>query len=244
MPLETGGPTFYIDGLNDAWPLGTDTPDAGDNHLRLIKQALLNTFPNITGPVTLDQDDINGGYLGIPSGTKMVFYQAAAPVGWTRTAISATLTNMLRVVVDGDPGATSGGTDNPILNDKVPSHTHTVNLTSATESASHTHFVSGATGQETKAHTHTGGTTFNLFERSVAAGGDYTVAGINIALPQTGTVLTNEEQPADYHTHNFSATTFNASVSHTHAVSGSTAANASAANWAPRYLDVIICTKD
>jgi len=57
MGLETG---TYIDSLNSAWPLGaTDPKSEGDDHLRLIKSTVLNTFPNITGAVTADHTELN-----------------------------------------------------------------------------------------------------------------------------------------------------------------------------------------
>jgi hypothetical protein len=44
------------------------------------------------------------------------------------------------------------------------------------------------------------------------------------------------------HTHNF--TTGGISVNHTHTVSGTTATNAGSSDWVPRYLDIIICSKN
>lgn len=49
MPLETAD--FIID-LQPDWPLGTDPEAQGDDHLRMIKQVLQNTFPNLDGAVT------------------------------------------------------------------------------------------------------------------------------------------------------------------------------------------------
>lgn len=56
MALETA---TYINQLNVANPVGSDPIASGDDHLRLIKAALKNTFPAITGPLTADQDEIN-----------------------------------------------------------------------------------------------------------------------------------------------------------------------------------------
>lgn len=56
MPLETAQ---YINQLDSANPLASDPIAAGDDHLRLIKSAVKTTFPNITGPVTLTQAQIN-----------------------------------------------------------------------------------------------------------------------------------------------------------------------------------------
>ena len=49
----------YISDLNAAWPLGTDTKDDGDGHLRGIKLVLQNTFTGLTGAVTATQAELN-----------------------------------------------------------------------------------------------------------------------------------------------------------------------------------------
>ena len=46
MPFED--PTF-IENLNQAWPLGTDPKSEGDDHLRGLKNAIKNSFPNTSG---------------------------------------------------------------------------------------------------------------------------------------------------------------------------------------------------
>lgn len=49
----------YISDLNANWPVGTDKIREGDDHIRNVKTALLNTFPNIAGAVTLSHTDLN-----------------------------------------------------------------------------------------------------------------------------------------------------------------------------------------
>ena len=62
----------------------------------------------------------------IPSGTKMVFYQASAPVGWTAVAVND---KFLRVVTAGGTGGATGGTVAASTSlehaHAVESHTHT-----------------------------------------------------------------------------------------------------------------------
>jgi hypothetical protein len=70
MGLETFG---YIKDLVPANPAGTDPKSQGDDHLRGIKQTLLNQFPGFTEgkPITIDEDTLNslggialsGGFL-------------------------------------------------------------------------------------------------------------------------------------------------------------------------------------
>lgn len=57
MGLETG---TYISDLVSTNPASGDSKSQGDDHLRLIKAALLATFPNISGEVTPTHTQING----------------------------------------------------------------------------------------------------------------------------------------------------------------------------------------
>jgi hypothetical protein len=56
MALETG---TYISDLVSTNPVGTDTLDKADDHLRLIKSTVKATFPNITGAVTATHTELN-----------------------------------------------------------------------------------------------------------------------------------------------------------------------------------------
>lgn len=48
MGLEV---STYISGLTPSWPPSGDPKSQGDDHLRLLKSVLQNTFPNASGPV-------------------------------------------------------------------------------------------------------------------------------------------------------------------------------------------------
>lgn len=63
MPVETAQ---YINTLQPDWPLGTDPESAGDDHIRLVKQVLKNTFPNIDSQVTGTPTQINNITLNTP----------------------------------------------------------------------------------------------------------------------------------------------------------------------------------
>lgn len=61
MPIETA---LNIADLNQTWPLGTDTPAQGDDHLRLIKTVLKDQFPGSGGdgyntPILATEADLN-----------------------------------------------------------------------------------------------------------------------------------------------------------------------------------------
>jgi len=50
----------YVDGLSPSDPRYEDKVRHGASHIRAIKNALLQTFPSITGPVTEGPDGLNG----------------------------------------------------------------------------------------------------------------------------------------------------------------------------------------
>jgi hypothetical protein len=57
MPVESAP---YINGLNSSWPIGASDPkSAGAEHLRLIKAAILASFPAIAGAVTSSHTELN-----------------------------------------------------------------------------------------------------------------------------------------------------------------------------------------
>lgn len=56
MGLETG---TYLDALVPTNPASTDGLAQADDHIRLIKSTLANSFPGITGAVTATQGELN-----------------------------------------------------------------------------------------------------------------------------------------------------------------------------------------
>ena len=65
MGLETG---TYLDALVPTNPASTDGLSQADDHLRLIKSTLTNTFPNITGAVNASHTELNA-IVGLTSST-------------------------------------------------------------------------------------------------------------------------------------------------------------------------------
>lgn len=61
MGLETG---TYISDLNANNPVNdTDIVGEGDDHIRLLKSTILNTFPNISGAMTLTHQQLNAAAI-------------------------------------------------------------------------------------------------------------------------------------------------------------------------------------
>lgn len=71
----------------------------------------------------------------IPSGTRIVFYQASAPVGWTAVALND---KFLRVVSSGGTGGSIGGTM-PASTDLTHVHTTPGHVLTSAEVPTHTH---------------------------------------------------------------------------------------------------------
>lgn len=84
MALENA---TYINQLVVTNPDGLDPKSQGDDHLRLLKRTIKQTFPNITGPVTVTQAQLNAvGAAGVlvPTGTIVMWggNTANIPAGW------------------------------------------------------------------------------------------------------------------------------------------------------------------
>tara|TARA_B110000503_G_scaffold53746_1_gene86274 strand:+ start:9867 stop:10505 length:639 start_codon:yes stop_codon:yes gene_type:complete len=174
MGLETGS---TISSFITSNPTSSDPVNQGDDHLRLIKSVLQAQFPGSGGlgyatAITTTEAELNAlhGFtnIGFAAGTRLPFFNATAPTGWTQVTTYAN--HMLRVVATAGGGA--GGTNSPILNNtSVPAHTHTF---TGNALAAHTHTDSG--------HAHPRGASFrtsNGYQGNAANGG--------IDLPDTGT---------------------------------------------------------
>lgn len=232
----------YIDSLSPDLPAGDDFLSEGDDHIRLIKQVLRQTFPNVAGPVTLTQGDLN--LAGFPAGTRMLFQQASAPPGWFRVDF-AEAEAMLRVVGAAEVDNTVRGVHSPVLNDIVVSHSHVVNRALFT----HTHTVNGTTGNENVHHAH----------YVSLGGGDHTHSYRGGAGAQNlGPVdaqshnITPSANLAGGHTHSGWSGTEN--TLHVHAFSTTsggaawTGGNPNTAvtgeeSWQPKYFDVMLCQR-
>jgi hypothetical protein len=67
MTVET---VNFISDLDKNNPSGSDSISQGDDHIRNIKKAITNTFPNVKGAVTVTHEELNslGDVLGRQSG--------------------------------------------------------------------------------------------------------------------------------------------------------------------------------
>ena len=228
MPVENPPIEYpneaYIDRLNPDWPTGADFPSDGDDHIRGIKNVLKQTFPNLTGPVTLTQAEINSGSKLLAAGTVCLFYQQNAPTGWTR--VNPTQGN--RMVIVTGVGAGEGGVDDPLFNDKVPYHNHAVVGATETQSADHKHAVSlGGGGHE---HTYARG--------SFQVGPLYGTPNQALAYGEYATTTGG----GGGHVH--SGETGGVTANHAHAVNIASQPNVGYGNWSPRFTACIMARRD
>lgn len=83
MALENmTGPNAYISAMVQTNPAATDPEGEGDDHLRGIKNCILNTFPNINGPVNATEEQLNALLVAkpqVPIGCILDFAGGALP---------------------------------------------------------------------------------------------------------------------------------------------------------------------
>lgn len=261
MALEVG---TYISDLVVTNPVGaTDTKAQGDDHIRLIKAAIKNTFPNITGAMTKTQAQLNDPQIiTLPAGTKMLFVQTAAPTGWTK---DVTHNDKALRIVSG--AASTGGTvafttafmskavlgtnaGTALTQAQTPAHTHTFAGTTGTESADHAHIQQGTFGSSGVGdHTHPvpEGDRQGVGGGNLASGDDYSlnVAFYSNTLPagahsHTTTIGGFTTGRSAAHTHDIAGNTgsIGGNATHTHTFTGTNI------DLAVQYVDCIICTKD
>ena len=213
MGLEAG---TTIDDLVATNPLSTDPRSEGDDHLRLIK-------------AVLKADVFTKRHL--PSGTRMLFNQTAAPTGWTKDATAALNDSALRIVTGAVASGgslafsaafaarrvVSGRTDGFAAGGTVNAGTTGATTLSVAQMPSHTHQEQGG---------------------SYGLGGHYAVSVANgwsgsrpldsITLPSGGN---------GSHTHTTPAQSFTGTA-HSHTLASSSLA------MNVKYTDLIIATKD
>lgn len=223
----------------------------------------------VTGTATVSGRTVDA----FPVGTKMLFQQSTAPVGWVKDTthndkalrvVTGTVSAggtvgfssafvskaVTGTIANATAGGTVGGTALSVA--QLPSHSHS-GTTDATD-INHSHSFSGSTGIN-GAHTHDwGAVTF-----SVPAGGsaqvlDTPVAGVtgagkigtttSTAHEHTFSGTTGNTNPS--HSHTFTTSAVGSGSTHTHSFTG-TAHNhtftGTAIDLDVQYVDVIICTK-
>jgi len=227
MALEAA---TYISQLVSANPAGGDDADTADDHLRLLKEVLLNTLGTLNAAVTATADELNilnGCVLttaqlnlfaniqalasnddiidNFPAGTVMLFQQTSAPTGWTKVT---THNDKALRVVSGTAGSGGGDAFSTVFNTGKVSDSHILTIA---EIPSHDH---GGVTSTDGAHTHSGG---------VVGGTDILGGTPGYASGATGS--------AGNHSHTISSQ--GGGGGHTHVID----------NMDVQYIDVILASK-
>lgn len=112
--------------------VGTSSPTfTGTPTVPTAALGTANTIAASTGFVQNALDNL------IESGTKMAFFQASPPTGWS--LYTTGLPGDYMMLINNASGGTIGGSDNPVLNDKVPAHQHGVSGVTVSTAPDHQH---------------------------------------------------------------------------------------------------------
>lgn len=248
MPLEPA-PVNWFSQFTTNWPLDGDLLVEGDNHIRNIKNAILQQFPSLGNvAMTLSAATLNllsgltatGAQINalqstygtrtlastddvidnFPAGTIMSFQQTAAPTGWTK---EVTHDNKALRVVTGAAGNGGSNSFSSVLSASVNVSGTTLTTNQIPQ---HTHSFSGNTAND-GAHTHTFLAPTGETPGSTGAG---RTNGTTLS-----TLTTDAANPAT-HSHFYSGTTNNnvsSNQSHDHNF-----------NLDVQYVDLILAAKD
>jgi len=181
----------------------------------------------------------------IPSGTSMLFYQAAAPTGWTK--VTTHNDKSLRVV-SGTGGGSGGSTAfTSVFTSRTPSGSVSSSFSGSTSGASANISVNGTTLSTGQLANHGHSFENGFFAENNGNYGNFgsSVEGSNNGhdndnRPFTRGDTTGGAGSGDSHSHGISQS------DHSHGLSGSVSSSfsGSSMDFAVQYIDVIICTRN
>lgn len=204
---------------------GNVTIDVVTNSLRFFESGGTSRGASIdlTGcAASVGSQIYHSGNRELPLGTKMLFFQAAAPTGWTQTSHN----NAALRVTSGAGGGTGGSVGFTTLFARTATDAHTL---TTTEMPGHTHTgqTGGMVGGDPHSHTNNpmyispvagGGADFNVFtpsDRGFGLGGSPNTTNSSVA-----------------HAHNFTTDATGSGGSHSHNI-----------DMRVIYMDVICCER-
>jgi len=200
------------------------TANAGTNTTQLATTAFVKT--------AVDNAD------AFPQGTKMVFFQASAPTGWTQD--TSNNDKALRIV-SGQGGGT-GGT-HALSSPPSLAHTHT-GAAHTHSTPNHTHGNTISVGAHTltisqmPSHTHT-----DTGHYPNVNGGN-NVAGGGFAGYYSNSFTSDATGGGGSHTHSVSGSVSSGGADNTGSAGGDATSSTTPTSFAPQYINVIVATKD
>lgn len=195
-------------GANSAWIEVGTLDQTGLN-------IVASKFPNVTTNVTLSSAQMNDAVY-LPSGTKMIFFQASAPTGWSQD--TSNNDKALRVV------STSGGGTGGTTGFKNLTHSHT-GSGGSTVAPTQSHYHGTATSNGSA-------TTYLSADQLISRqrGGGAGIGNNNYEYNLGGSTSFSNVVGR--------TTSTGGSSSHSHSVT------VDSATISPKYIDVIVCSKD
>jgi hypothetical protein len=182
---------------------------------------------------------------GFAAGTAILFYQAAAPTGWTQVT---TQNNKALRVVSGAGGGTGGSVAfTTAFASQTPTGSVAVSLNNTTATGSVPLSVGGSVGSTTLALSQTPSHDHSV-SRAFCGCGTVAAAAGYLYYSDVSTPNANARVFANggggSHNHGFTNPSYSFSgTAHTHTIASQTFTG-SAINLAVQYIDVIICTKN
>ena len=242
-PEAEGTPGYFTQGNILA---GIPATVPGQDWFNAVQEEIINVIIQAgLEPSKNERDQLARSVTFFPSGTKLVFYQAAPPPGWTQDA--AHNDKALRVVsgAGGGNGGTHGLSTPPSINHSHtgPSHTHT--------GPSHAHDYS-----DVPQHFHTidtirdavGGPDTAIQDSTIGTltAGNHATNVAGVAAPVTSAAGAGDTGASG--TGNTGAdgagNTSAAGAGDTGASGSGNTSDTNPTAFAPKYIDVIVCTKD
>lgn len=203
MPLEVA---TYISQLDENWPTGGDRQDRGDDHIRLIKDVIKNTFAGPSGngydkAITVSADLLNNLQATLDGLAQSI--KDAHPIGslelradnvnpasvYPGTTWTLIVGDYSLHLGDGNNGGTATGSNTPAV--PLPQHTHSASVSiSSGGSHSHTIYMGGGSDGPRKALSvdsdHGEGNSYIGTYDSTQPGGAHTHTG-TASIANTGT---------------------------------------------------------
>lgn len=98
MTVETA---TFISQLNSSYPATSDNKSEGDNHLRLIKATIVNTFPNVSGVISANSHELDIFAVGGTVSGNLTVYGDISISGTTNAAMVINKTSSASTVAAG-----------------------------------------------------------------------------------------------------------------------------------------------
>lgn len=217
MALENAS---YVNQLDPSNPRSTDSVAQADDHMRLIKNVLVQTFPNINQPVTSTAAALSAVTEGnlVPTGMIAMWSGAvdAIPAGWALCDGTSGRPDLRNRFILGWGTATVGTSGGSSTSGAGGGHTHAMDTQGA-----HSH--GGATGStaltlaQLPSHTHTysapSGSAFELGTGYTGTSGIESITSANSGASGSGNGHTHTIGSDGTHAHNVTAAS-----DHTHTV--------------------------